>query len=341
MSGLDINRFIDLNDSLAIHLKCSICTDIFNKPVETQCRHTFCENCIKKWFETNQQKECPICRQKLINSNFQTNRLINEIINDLKVKCESKDCNTIVSFGSLTKHLAECEFKTCLKCGFLMGNIYQHNCLELTRSKLTQSEVLTTQLQEELKNVKCQLEKIKKEYKLEKSKLINENNCLKNENAQLRAPLSQMVGKRSFYVPNEVDPKNDKYFEVLDINRFKFIKVDNLFVKIELCKLNSSLIEETTTKFTYCLKNCHSFKFLRDALMKKMNSNEKYELKTENGHLIQDYETPLTLKMSESVKIQFFTPIVPNALAPIAANPMVNVLVNALNVNRCPSPFYQ
>ena len=45
--------------------ECSICFSKFNEVVVTtldQCGHTFCKDCITKWFDNDQCIECPMCR---------------------------------------------------------------------------------------------------------------------------------------------------------------------------------------------------------------------------------------------------------------------------------------
>ncbi len=44
--------------------ECPICYD--TKPeITTTCNHSFCNECLNKWFETH--SSCPLCRIKLIN----------------------------------------------------------------------------------------------------------------------------------------------------------------------------------------------------------------------------------------------------------------------------------
>lgn len=43
--------------------KCSICLDEINNVVTTNCRHTYCRECIYRWNTYN--NICPICRQPL------------------------------------------------------------------------------------------------------------------------------------------------------------------------------------------------------------------------------------------------------------------------------------
>jgi hypothetical protein len=132
MPGFGISRFIDLNESLETHLSCGICYGIFNNPVETQCGHIFCEDCIKQWFNGN-NKSCPFCKQQIGNKRrknstydnsfdsyvifSKTNKILLMIdsINNLKIKCdfEANGCKEVTKLGLLSKHLEICNYNLC------------------------------------------------------------------------------------------------------------------------------------------------------------------------------------------------------------------------------------
>uniref|UniRef100_A0A8C7IQX4 Bloodthirsty n=2 Tax=Oncorhynchus kisutch TaxID=8019 RepID=A0A8C7IQX4_ONCKI len=43
------------------HFLCSICLDVFTEPVSIQCGHNFCMACIRKYWDTNDLCQCPMC----------------------------------------------------------------------------------------------------------------------------------------------------------------------------------------------------------------------------------------------------------------------------------------
>ncbi|XP_070785704.1 E3 ubiquitin-protein ligase TRIM21-like [Enoplosus armatus] len=45
------------------HFRCSICLDIFRNPVSIPCGHNFCLGCIKRFWDTRQKSECPLCKE--------------------------------------------------------------------------------------------------------------------------------------------------------------------------------------------------------------------------------------------------------------------------------------
>ncbi|XP_078027099.1 E3 ubiquitin-protein ligase TRIM35-like [Epinephelus lanceolatus] len=44
-------------------LSCTVCHDIFRDPVFLSCSHSFCKDCLQKWWKGKQIKECPVCKK--------------------------------------------------------------------------------------------------------------------------------------------------------------------------------------------------------------------------------------------------------------------------------------
>ncbi|XP_042261427.1 zinc-binding protein A33-like [Thunnus maccoyii] len=45
-------------------LCCPVCQDIFKDPVVLSCSHSFCKDCLMKWWRGKQIRECPCCKRK-------------------------------------------------------------------------------------------------------------------------------------------------------------------------------------------------------------------------------------------------------------------------------------
>ncbi|XP_062272530.1 zinc-binding protein A33-like [Scomber scombrus] len=45
-------------------LSCPVCQDIFKDPVVLTCSHSFCKDCLKKWWREKQTRECPCCMRR-------------------------------------------------------------------------------------------------------------------------------------------------------------------------------------------------------------------------------------------------------------------------------------
>ncbi|XP_033481803.1 nuclear factor 7, brain-like [Epinephelus lanceolatus] len=45
-------------------LSCPVCQDIFKDPVVLSCSHSFCRDCLQKWWRGKQIRECPVCKRR-------------------------------------------------------------------------------------------------------------------------------------------------------------------------------------------------------------------------------------------------------------------------------------
>lgn len=46
------------------YLDCPICFEIFKDPVSLGCNHSFCSNCLQKFWGKNETQICPVCKRK-------------------------------------------------------------------------------------------------------------------------------------------------------------------------------------------------------------------------------------------------------------------------------------
>ncbi|XP_044066604.1 E3 ubiquitin-protein ligase TRIM39-like [Siniperca chuatsi] len=45
-------------------LSCPVCHDIFKDPVVLSCSHSFCKDCLHRWWREKQINECPVCKAR-------------------------------------------------------------------------------------------------------------------------------------------------------------------------------------------------------------------------------------------------------------------------------------
>ena len=45
-------------------LSCPFCQDVFRDPVFLLCSHSFCKDCLKRWWKDKEVKECPFCKTR-------------------------------------------------------------------------------------------------------------------------------------------------------------------------------------------------------------------------------------------------------------------------------------
>nr|XP_020507819.1 nuclear factor 7, brain-like [Labrus bergylta] len=53
-----------MSSRLEKNLSCAFCYDIYRKPVLLPCSHSFCDDCLKKWWAGKQTRECPVCKRE-------------------------------------------------------------------------------------------------------------------------------------------------------------------------------------------------------------------------------------------------------------------------------------
>ena len=187
--GFDRDRFPGV---VSDRLICSICKDVLEEPQALKkCGHIFClKGCLSGITRDNGIFECPECRVK--SEIFQQpEQTFFNFYNDLMMYCRWKDlgCPCKISITDEAKHGTLCEFngfreRTCKDCGykgafFVDGKF--HHCLiyaqqiihqlkQEIQEKDSKNEELLTQLleikakhEEDLKEIKTELDKISKE----------------------------------------------------------------------------------------------------------------------------------------------------------------------------------
>ena len=111
--GWDINRFLE-KDSIVEELICTICIDILKDPVQTNCEHTFCRECITTWLEGG-HRTCPDDREQLSSNDLRPpSRLTKHMLNNLIVRCKNNTdgCRMMSKFEDMPR-LLEHEAHQC------------------------------------------------------------------------------------------------------------------------------------------------------------------------------------------------------------------------------------
>uniref|UniRef100_A0AAZ1XG82 RING-type domain-containing protein n=1 Tax=Oreochromis aureus TaxID=47969 RepID=A0AAZ1XG82_OREAU len=45
-------------------LCCPVCQEVFRDPVLLSCSHSFCKDCLKRWWRERPTHECPVCNRR-------------------------------------------------------------------------------------------------------------------------------------------------------------------------------------------------------------------------------------------------------------------------------------
>jgi len=138
--GFDENRFVHSIDE---EFRCSICRDIVEDPIATQCEHIFCNICINEWIQKD--TSCPVDRKPLNRSQLcEPSRFFRNFYSKLELKCEyeSNGCGILCKIQDLKSHQNKCKFNPIVKyecdkgCGALICRIEEknHNCFQFLKS---------------------------------------------------------------------------------------------------------------------------------------------------------------------------------------------------------------
>uniref|UniRef100_A0A3P9D2C9 Tripartite motif containing 35-12 n=1 Tax=Maylandia zebra TaxID=106582 RepID=A0A3P9D2C9_9CICH len=89
-------------------LCCPVCQEVFRDPVLLSCSHSFCKDCLKRWWREKGERECPVCKEISSKKHPPLNRalknLLCETLEPLKEKL--KVCEEVqVKFDQTAEHI--------------------------------------------------------------------------------------------------------------------------------------------------------------------------------------------------------------------------------------------
>ncbi|KAM4615815.1 LOW QUALITY PROTEIN: uncharacterized protein ACJ7VT_008831 [Polymixia lowei] len=61
------------------YLNCHVCSETFRDPVSLSCHHSFCLNCLQKFWEQDENKNCPICKRRYSKHYLDVNLALKEL----------------------------------------------------------------------------------------------------------------------------------------------------------------------------------------------------------------------------------------------------------------------
>ena len=105
--GFDVQRFVDQN--IDQEFICNISQDVLEDPLMiSSCEHLYCSKCIRDCIKIH--GVCPQDRSKVsITKLVQSLRIVKNLLNKLKIRCNFEDCQRVLALGELNNHLDKCE----------------------------------------------------------------------------------------------------------------------------------------------------------------------------------------------------------------------------------------
>ncbi|CAL8305167.1 unnamed protein product [Merluccius merluccius] len=74
------------------NFSCSICLDVFNRPVSTPCGHNFCRTCITTFWDDKVQYKCALCNELFhTKPDLRVNTLLSEMVDQFRRSSQLKE----------------------------------------------------------------------------------------------------------------------------------------------------------------------------------------------------------------------------------------------------------
>ncbi|XP_074494073.1 nuclear factor 7, ovary-like [Sebastes fasciatus] len=81
-------------------LTCPVCQDIFKDPVVLSCSHSFCKNCVQRWWREKLIHECPICKERHLLSDTPRNLALKNLCEAFLLERDQRGSETLCSLHS-------------------------------------------------------------------------------------------------------------------------------------------------------------------------------------------------------------------------------------------------
>ncbi|XP_037632922.1 nuclear factor 7, brain-like isoform X1 [Sebastes umbrosus] len=81
-------------------LCCPVCHDVFRDPVLLSCSHSFCKNCLKRWWREKQTRECPVCKTISSKSKPPLNRVLKNLCETFLLERDQRASEALCSLHS-------------------------------------------------------------------------------------------------------------------------------------------------------------------------------------------------------------------------------------------------
>lgn len=282
--GIFTEKFADEQDILDIFI-CPICHDIVEDPVVPQCvcQAIYCRTCIDTWLVNHQI--CPHCESSQISNISPMGRILQDAYFNLKMKCETLDCDAVLTIKNHSDHKLACPkiSWTCEESCGLEANLSikaGHKCLDWLKgervrltSDLKEVEKRCHELESELneeRKAKIDMERLL----LEKSSVIEsikkrhetDTKGLKEEVLSVRKQLVKVNKER-----DELHLQLDQLKKDRENDLEKFIKIAKSPVK-DLS--NESGIDQNGSHHKNNVNRNDALKSLIDGVLSDIDSNQ-------------------------------------------------------------------
>ncbi|XP_068450435.1 nuclear factor 7, ovary-like [Clinocottus analis] len=99
-------------------LCCPVCQEVFRDPVILSCSHSFCEDCLKRWWTEKHTQECPVCKRRSSKHEPPCNLALKNLCESFLLEGDQRAPETLCSLHSekLRLFCLDHEQPVCLVC---------------------------------------------------------------------------------------------------------------------------------------------------------------------------------------------------------------------------------
>uniref|UniRef100_A0A8C2FVG7 Uncharacterized protein n=1 Tax=Cyprinus carpio TaxID=7962 RepID=A0A8C2FVG7_CYPCA len=163
-------------------ISCPVCSEIFKNPVLLSCSHSFCKECLHKFWRTKETQECPVCwrRSSKLDPpvNLALQNLCESFLKERKESCSSGS-EEICSLHSekLKLFCLEDKLPVCVECVTSQQHI-SHTFRPISEAVPSHREEHYTPLKSSQEKLKHK-ESIKREFEKTGQHILNKNELIK------------------------------------------------------------------------------------------------------------------------------------------------------------------
>ncbi|XP_031164466.2 nuclear factor 7, ovary-like [Sander lucioperca] len=81
-------------------LCCPVCRDVFRNPVLLTCSHSFCKDCLQRWWRQKQGRKCPVCKTTSSNANPPCNLVLKNLCEAFLLERDQRASEALCSLHS-------------------------------------------------------------------------------------------------------------------------------------------------------------------------------------------------------------------------------------------------
>ncbi|XP_039465506.1 nuclear factor 7, brain-like [Oreochromis aureus] len=81
-------------------LCCPVCQEVFRDPVLLSCSHSFCKDCLKRWWRKKRTHECPVCKRRSSKEELPSNLALKNLCESFLQERDQRDSEALCSLHS-------------------------------------------------------------------------------------------------------------------------------------------------------------------------------------------------------------------------------------------------